>query len=387
MDLRFVHSVKVNPEISISFQDGNIYIDVPSLHQRLEVTLDTLMLLQILSSEDKETALLKLSGEYSLDNLRTIVEDLLGCNLLVKTGHTFDYSEKWKDWKKTTWSFHLDSRDVIFTTTPGEENKYIDYILKATPPAIYKCACEQTELTYKLPPPAELKPESLTDVFFKRRTCRNFLDVPVDLEKLSTVLYYTGGALFEAETTRFGKALIKSAPSPGGRHSTEIYVYVRKCGQMREGIYHYCVKHHALDFITQVESTFLKKAIFNQAYFEQASVVFFFTTVVDRMIWKYKTTKAYRQLHFEIGHYCQNLLLAGTALDLAVFQTGALHDSYVESYLRINGCDEFLMYCAGVGIEDPLSEPIESAVRVHDFFQDSTIRLPKKNQRYPDDEM
>ena len=374
----------VNPELSFAFENGKIMIDIPSKHQRLEVTSDTLKVLLAISKEtkDKDMAIRELEKEYLLDNLHVIIEDLLSCNILVKLNHQFEYPNKWKDWKKSTWTFHLDSRDVPYASTPKEEYKYIEYVNKTPPPDIYKCDCEKTEINCKLPAPKELDSGNLTNIFFKRRTCRNYLDESVDLEKLSTVIFFTGGALFEAGTTHFGKGLIKSVPSPGARHSTEIYLYARKCDQLKPGIYHYCVKHHALNFVSGVEPNFLKKGIYNQAYFEQASAIFFFTCVVDRTMWKYKTTKAYRQLHFEIGHYCQNLLLTGTALNLAVFQTGAVYDSYIESYLQINGCDEFLMYCAGIGIEDTTVDSIDTATPLNDFWINKDIKLPKKFERF-----
>ncbi|MCY1566908.1 nitroreductase family protein [Staphylococcus pettenkoferi] len=54
-------------------------------------------------------------------------------------------------------------------------------------------------------------------------------------------------------------------------------------------------------------------------------------------------------MHYETAHYAQNFLLAGTALDLGVFVTGAIKDSLIERKLKIDGVNEVPLYVSGVG--------------------------------------
>ncbi len=382
VNLEKVNSVKVNPEIVFTLENGIYYVYLPSKHLKFEITSDTLIVLKFLSQSNKEIAIFELAEEYDLENVDSIIDDLLNLGILVKSDYSLELARKWKDWNRPTWTFHLDTRDVKFASSAAEEEAYINFIQKVPPPNIYKCDCGTSDYTVKLPSPKELKDQNIGNVFLTRRTCRNFIDSPISLQELSTLLFYTGGALFETETDHSGKVIIKTVPSPGARHSTEIYIYVQNCQEVKRGIYHYCVKDHCINFVSLPEPDFLKKALYNQGYFEKASVVLFFTCLTERTMWKYKTPKAYRQVHFEIGHYCQNFLLTGVALNLGVYQTGALFDSYVESYLEIDGCDEFLMYCAGAGKENTEIEPIESANCIYDFVRISKLKLPKKFTRF-----
>lgn len=95
---------------------------------------------------------------------------------------------------------------------------------------------------------------------------------------------------------------------------------------------------------------FLAEALLQQTYFIDAGLCCFFTCVVSRLMWKYKSPRAYRLAHLEAGHYCQNLLLAGTALGLGVYCTAAIADSVIEKALGIDGVEECLLYAAGAGV-------------------------------------
>lgn len=209
----------------------------------------------------------------------------------------------------------------------------------------------QTQSSSALPVPENIATKDFTDLLMNRRTCRNYACEAISQQTLSTVLFHTAGAIYELETDEFGTVLLKAAPSPGARHATEVYAYVNNCTGLVKGVYHYCVEHHKLNLIRLVDPDFITRALLTQPYFEDAAVVFFFTSVVARAMWKYKATRIYRLLHLEVGHYCQNLLLSGTALGLGVFQTGALDDNYIEHVLGIDGRSEFLMYAAGMGLE------------------------------------
>jgi SagB-type dehydrogenase family enzyme len=197
-----------------------------------------------------------------------------------------------------------------------------------------------------------IEAESFSQVLLARRTCRNFSDAALTLGEVADLAFYTGGVVFENDTRYFGKVLKKCAPSPGARHGTEVYFAVQRCEGVEPGLYHYCAEHHCLNRASDVEvGEFLPAALVGQDYFAAAPLVVFFTCVVTRLMWKYKGPRVYRLAHFEAGHYCQNLLLAGTALGLGVFCTGALADSAIEEALGVDGVEEVALYTAGAGRE------------------------------------
>ena len=73
------------------------------------------------------------------------------------------------------------------------------------------------------------------------------------------------------------------------------------------------------------------------------------TAVIPRMTWRYRSSRAYRVMVLEAGHLCQTLCLTATWLGLGVFSTAALDDQYVERRLGIDGCEETVVYAAGIG--------------------------------------
>jgi SagB-type dehydrogenase family enzyme len=133
-------------------------------------------------------------------------------------------------------------------------------------------------------------------------------------------------------------------------------------------VYHYCVEHHRLVRVSNRDPHQLADtALLQRADFSQAPVVFLLTCIPERLMWKYKTPRAYRNAHLEAGHYCQNLVLMATALGLGAFQTGGIADTEIQDALGIDGHSEFAIYAAGVGhpcAEEPPDWTVEISPRL-----------------------
>lgn len=341
----------VNPELIISFSNGQITLTLPSRKKVLRADPATLHLLSAIcdvTGAEIET----LRREFTAQSLEDALKLLTLEGILLERPSNSGLSQAWSDWGEATWFFHLMSSDTKFAVTYEEQLANVLQANRVPPPQRYKCLCDSANIYVDLPRPTHVKVDSFSGVLLKRRTCRNFTDGFLSLPDLSNLLFYTAGVLFENETRYFGRVLKKCAPSPGARHATEVYALVHSCADVPEGVYHYCVQHHRLNCISEHPiKPILRVALVDQEWFELASVAFFFTCVVARLMWKYKTPRIYRLAHLEAGHYCQNLLLTGTALKLGVFCTDALADSFVESVLGLDVSEEFVLYAAGVGTE------------------------------------
>jgi SagB-type dehydrogenase family enzyme len=310
--------------------------------------------LRLLSTfcDETEDALEALLEEFTPDSVEHAIVELAAQGVLVPTDDKGVEGNRWSDWGDAAWFFHHMTRDTLFVTDPEEQIAMAaSTIAGSPPPARYKCLCNTTQSVIELPKPRELNRGSLSHVLVSRRTCRDFADRELSVADVSDLLFYAGGLLFEHSTIAFGTVLKKCAPSPGARHPTELYPVLRRCSEVPAGRYHYCVQHHALALLRPEEPDgFISAALLNQPYFEAAGMVVFFTCLVERVMWKYKAPRIYRLVHLEAGHYCQNLLLAGTALGLGVFCTGALADSVIEEGLGLDEAEEFVVYAAGAGI-------------------------------------
>jgi len=78
-------------------------------------------------------------------------------------------------------------------------------------------------------------------------------------------------------------------------------------------------------------------------------VLFAMTTVLARVTWRYRFSRAYRVILLEAGHFCQTFCLVATWLGLAPFCTAAFDDEKIEDDLGLNA-DEAVLYAGGVGI-------------------------------------
>jgi hypothetical protein len=75
----------------------------------------------------------------------------------------------------------------------------------------------------------------------------------------------------------------------------------------------------------------------------------FYTSILARNIWKYKTARSYRTLLLDVGHLDQTLLLSAAALGLGATFTAALRDEAVEKILAFDLATELVMGSAVVG--------------------------------------
>lgn len=74
------------------------------------------------------------------------------------------------------------------------------------------------------------------------------------------------------------------------------------------------------------------------------------TAVVNRTMWKYKQTNAYRVIQLDAGHLGQTFHLVCTSLGLAPFTTAATQDIAIEQELGIDGVSEIPIYTAVTGV-------------------------------------
>ncbi|MBU5267382.1 SagB/ThcOx family dehydrogenase [Virgibacillus proomii] len=373
---------RLAPDLVITFPEGQPKLHLPSTHTTYKVDWKVCEVISMFSSEDPDTYTYKFSPPLSDSLIHSIVNKLIECNILIekdKETEADSIVKKWEDWDESSWFMHLQTKDAEFDPTEEGRLESVKMFRKiaTSPPSYYKCECSE-ERQIKLPAPSKLYERSLSEAFLERRTCRRFSGEAITLQDLADVLFYTGGILFTNATHSYGTVAKKASPSPGARHSTELYPAVNNCEGLESGIYHYCQKHHALHLITKDIDVkeFLSDALYDQDYFLDAAVTILYTSVVDRLKWKYKASRVYRLMHFETGHYAQNFVLTGSALNLGVFITAAFKDSLVESVLGIDGIYETAMYVTGIGSKLPDRE-LRGDIEFSEFIpEDKKIGLP-----------
>ena len=195
-----------------------------------------------------------------------------------------------------------------------------------------------------LPKPAFPQTRSLWSILNERRSRRRYTSEPITIEELSTLLWATQGVSLNTPQYQF-----RTAPSAGALYPVETYLSIHNVRDMGQGIYHLNVFDFALEEISLGDyGDTLARAGLDQAMVARGAVLFIWTAIVLRAMWKYRN-RCIRYIFMDAGHIAQNLQLVATALNLGCCPIGAFYDHEVNEVIRVDGEEETTIYLAAVG--------------------------------------
>lgn len=178
----------------------------------------------------------------------------------------------------------------------------------------------------------------------RRRSQREYRDSSLTMLELAGLLWASQGI-----TLTFRNFTLRAAPSAGALYPVETYVAVHRVEGIDPGLWHFQVQEFALESVAKGDCRReLVAAGLHQNFLGTAAVVFLWSGILRRSLWKYRQ-RAIRYLFLDAGHICQNLHLAATALGLGCCPVGAFFDGEVEHLLQIDGQEEVALYLAAVG--------------------------------------
>jgi len=202
--------------------------------------------------------------------------------------------------------------------------------------------------TVALPPPEDLgvEPVVLGELIEARRSVREYARRPISLEELSYLLWCTQGV----KSTVAGQLTLRTVPSAGARHAFETYLLVHRVEHLRPGLYRFLAIDHKLAEVTTAAGVgeAVTDACFGQEFVLTAAATFIWAAVPYRMAWRY-SQRAYRYLHLDAGHVCQNLYLAGESIGCGVCAVAAFDDEALAAALGLDGREQFPIYLAALG--------------------------------------
>jgi len=194
----------------------------------------------------------------------------------------------------------------------------------------------------------------------KRRSVRSYSSMPMTLAQLSSLLWASAGTTSSYITPQ-GQDFYRAAPSAGALYPIETYLVVNQVDDLEPGLYHY--RPTGMDVLERpiVEGSHsleklavgdlradIKQAAFDQPMCAKAGVVFIWTAVFPRSVWKYRD-RAYRYVYLDAGHIAAHLSLAAVSLGLASCQIAAFYDEEANALLEIDGVHESVLYMSAVG--------------------------------------
>lgn len=197
---------------------------------------------------------------------------------------------------------------------------------------------------FQLPQPDLSRPADLWQCLARRRCERDTTADTLSLNEMATLLWAAQGV-----TARVGIHLLRTAPSAGALYPFETYLYVDHVEDVPQGLYHLDVADFALERLK--EGNFnrdMTAACLSQPAVRRAAAVFIWTAMMLRCMVKYRD-RAVRYIPMDLGHVCQNVQLAATAMDLGSCPIGAFFDDEINRLLEIDGEDETALYLITAG--------------------------------------
>ena len=207
---------------------------------------------------------------------------------------------------------------------------------------------EEGSVTLPLPEGKSLPLEKmdLADLVERRETLRKYSEGPISLQELSFLLWGTQGvkSYSDKQLTR------RTVPSAGARHPFETILLVNRVEGLEPGLYRYLALEHQLVRVNAPADIRerLTEACLKQEHVRSSAVTFAWVAVSLRTVWRY-SQRAYRYLHLDAGHVCQNLYLLAEAIGCGVCGIAAFNDDLVNHALGLDGVEQFAIYLASLG--------------------------------------
>jgi len=196
----------------------------------------------------------------------------------------------------------------------------------------------------QLPEPDLSRPANLWQCLAKRRSERDYTTDPLSIEELSRLMWAAQGV-----TARAGTHLLRTAPSAGALYPFETYLYIDRVEDVTQGLYHFNVADFSLECLQDGNfNQLITAACLGQPVVRRAPVVFIWTAMMLRCMVKYRD-RAMRYIPMDLGHVCQNVQLAATAMDLGSCPIGAFYDDDINELLGVDGEEEAVLYLITVG--------------------------------------
>ena len=181
----------------------------------------------------------------------------------------------------------------------------------------------------KLPEPIYDGKTSVEKALQKRRSIRQYKNLPITIQDLSQLLWAAQGIS--------GTGGRRTAPSAGALYPLELYVVAGNVTGLSVGLYSYDPHKHELSRILDSDKRAeLSKTALGQSSIKNAAAVLVISAVYERVTIKYGE-RGIQYVHMEAGHAAQNLFLQAVSLDLGTVVIGAFHDEQVRAVLHLPG--------------------------------------------------
>lgn len=184
---------------------------------------------------------------------------------------------------------------------------------------------------YPMPPPENALGAGVGDVIGYGETHAP-TGLPLTAQQLSTILWFGFGQIGSKKLPVTGEHVLKTSPSGGSRHPTEAYVLLLEADEYPLGVYHYAVRDHSLEFITdEVSREWVDRYVTGKPEWLDftPSAVLILTSRVELSMYRYRENYSYRPIHHDVGHLIETTGIVAAAVGCETFRGYSMDDDEV----------------------------------------------------------
>lgn len=202
--------------------------------------------------------------------------------------------------------------------------------------------------TIKLPKPLKLR-NKLERILKKRKSVRNYVDLPCDLRELSTILMYSFGMSGRKEDFDGIIAKMRYYASGGALYPISVIIYVNKVEELKRGIYLYQPMYHSLlpiNIQTKIDTN--KLFVGNNIDIKNSSFFVFYKYSISSTYLKYGELSLVNIL-IETGMMAQNFGLITTACGFGSCPIAGYDKKFIENICNLDHVNEHIIFTESCG--------------------------------------
>lgn len=340
----------INPDIFFFLDEGKVFLWDYKNHTQFEIEDEFFHELQ------------KISKGTSFFEDKPVQKELLENNVASIESYT---PVAW-GWDKLSYIFHKGTSDL--PKDEAEQNSwlgdYLDFCINH--PSKKQKEEDHQILTLPIPPTANFSIEKFSTVLFSRKTVRQFVDKPINLDTFSQLLFFSFGYIHgpwkELEDANLQTPFKrKSSPSGGCLHPIDVFIFLHNIENIESGLYKYLPQKHALKKIGSAEQNMFVEALQGQDFFINSSAMFILSANFSASWEKYHHSRAYRVILLDAGHLSQTFQLVATSLGLQSWITANFSESMLTSIFNNEDMNPLMLLSTGFSQGEALPASFYSA--------------------------
>ena len=322
---------------------------------RTQVPLPDWLLKDLLAIPENGTPVEELSNFLDHASAGDLVAALLRGGILVLEGTSQDqrdteFRDQWS-WPVETAYFHFGMKGMRFVSDE-EAIRLQEEKAKTQPSPNLIEPNDGFDVRAQLPLP-DLRNQHM-NLMYQRRSNRNFVkDQNIQLESIADCLFSGLGITGLIKNPKICDLPLKITPSGGARNPYEGYLFAYHINGLTPGVYHYCGASHDLGLVCQSNQPQASDLLGGQAWAENCAAIVLLVARLERTMWKYPDSNAYRVVTIEAGHIAQNIILMANVHGLAGNPTSAISDDIAEQALGSMAITHGPVHAVAIGYAEP----------------------------------